>query len=58
MICEGDKLTRYDYQLGGEEKMGICEDIRVVGYDAESMVSLNGNILGSFGGKIMNSAVM
>ena len=58
MICEGDKLTRYDYQLGWEEKMGICEDIRVVGYDAESMVSLNGNILGSFGVKIMNSAVM
>ena len=52
------KLTRYDYQLGWEEKMGICEDVSVAGYDVESMVSLNGNILGSFGVKIMNSAVM
>ena len=52
------KLTRYDYQLGWEEKMGICEDVSVAGYDAESIVSLNGNILGSFGVKIMNSAVM
>ena len=38
--------------------MGICEDIKIVGYDVELMVPLNGNILGSFGVKIMNSAVM